>query len=418
MFQIFSIVFVALAAASSVFGAAIPVRRDGIPAPSGYDETFLEPYIEYQGRYVQLGCEMMNSTSFFEACCYPKLSNETSVPLPTVCFANGTASVTSALPTSILPTQSAALPTESAADDFEDCGSDPESTSVPVPSPTAPPTPTSTGNDDDDCGSDPESTPVSVASSTAPAAPIFTGSDDDDDDLPYCDEDPQSSSTPVPTALSSASVSVAPSAVPSIFSSAAVTATEPNSSSHSRHHTASASPAPAPASSSAPAPVSSAAPAPVSSETPAPVSSAAPAPESSSTPVASPSPAPAPSPSPSPASSSAAAAPSSTGQVDTGGFATFFYQGGQPGACGTVHQDTDFICAIDSARYGDSGNASPLCGQQVQITNTQNGKSVTATIVDDCPTCENADSIDLSVAAFNAIADPSTGIVPISWQFV
>jgi expansin (peptidoglycan-binding protein) len=92
--------------------------------------------------------------------------------------------------------------------------------------------------------------------------------------------------------------------------------------------------------------------------------------------------------------------------------ATFFYQNGNPGACGTVHSDSDFICAIDQARYGDSGNTSPLCGQQVQITNTDNGKTVTVTIADDCPTCDNSNSIDLSVGAFEAIGDLSTGLLP------
>jgi rare lipoprotein A (peptidoglycan hydrolase) len=71
----------------------------------------------------------------------------------------------------------------------------------------------------------------------------------------------------------------------------------------------------------------------------------------------------------------------------------------------------------DQARYGTSGNASPLCGKQVVITNTQNGKTVTVTVADDCPTCSGGNSIDLSVAAFKAIADESQGVVPISWVF-
>ncbi|KAG5634372.1 hypothetical protein H0H81_002205, partial [Sphagnurus paluster] len=32
--------------------------------------------------------------------------------------------------------------------------------------------------------------------------------------------------------------------------------------------------------------------------------------------------------------------------VNSGGFATYFYQNGVAGACGTVHQDTDMIAAI------------------------------------------------------------------------
>jgi len=82
-----------------------------------------------------------------------------------------------------------------------------------------------------------------------------------------------------------------------------------------------------------------------------------------------------------------------------------------------VHSDSDFICAMDQAPYGDSRNASPLCGKQVVITNTQNGKTVTVTVADDCPTCNGPGSIDLSTGAFDSIADPSTGIVPITWYF-
>jgi rare lipoprotein A (peptidoglycan hydrolase) len=83
-----------------------------------------------------------------------------------------------------------------------------------------------------------------------------------------------------------------------------------------------------------------------------------------------------------------------------------------------VHADTDYICAIDQNRYGNSGNSSPLCGKQVKITNTQNGKTVTVTVADDCPTCENSNSIDLSVSAFEAIASLSEGVAPIAWSFV
>ncbi|KAG2041595.1 RlpA-like double-psi beta-barrel-protein domain-containing protein-containing protein [Suillus americanus] len=108
---------------------------------------------------------------------------------------------------------------------------------------------------------------------------------------------------------------------------------------------------------------------------------------------------------------------SSDSSVNYGGFATYFYQNGLAGACGTVHSDSDFICAIDQARYGNSGETSPLCGQQVQITNTDNGNTVVVTIADDCPTCANENSIDLSVAAFEALASLSVGDIPITWSF-
>jgi rare lipoprotein A (peptidoglycan hydrolase) len=67
---------------------------------------------------------------------------------------------------------------------------------------------------------------------------------------------------------------------------------------------------------------------------------------------------------------------------------------------------------MDQSRYGNSGNTSPLCGQQVQITNQINGNTVVVTIADDCPTCQNSNSIDLSVAAFQALDDLSVGDLP------
>lgn len=109
---------------------------------------------------------------------------------------------------------------------------------------------------------------------------------------------------------------------------------------------------------------------------------------------------------------------SSDSSLNYGGFATYFYQNGNAGACGTVHSDSDFICAMDQTRYGNSGNASPLCGQQVQITNQNNGNTVVVTIADDCPTCANENSIDLSVAAFEALSDLSVGDLPIKWMFL
>jgi hypothetical protein len=112
------------------------------------------------------------------------------------------------------------------------------------------------------------------------------------------------------------------------------------------------------------------------------------------------------------------ASSSSDGAPNTGGVATFFFQNGVAGACGQIHQDTDLICAMDSARYGNAGNESPLCGRQVQITNTLNQKKVIVHVADDCPTCDNANSIDLSQTAFEHIATLDQGEVPIEWVFL
>jgi len=133
------------------------------------------------------------------------------------------------------------------------------------------------------------------------------------------------------------------------------------------------------------------------------------------TPTPTPTPARQGTPAPAPAPPSGNSADSS---VQTGGFATFFYQNGVAGACGTVHQDTDMIAAIDGDRYGNLGAVSPLCGKQVKITNPQNQKTVTVTIADACPTCKNGNSIDLSVSAFQNIATLDQGMVGITWEFV
>lgn len=110
--------------------------------------------------------------------------------------------------------------------------------------------------------------------------------------------------------------------------------------------------------------------------------------------------------------------------------ATYFFQNGVAGACGRVHGDYDLVCAMgmhrhlsdllsgliasyaDARRYGDTGVRSPLCGRSVRITNTRNGKSVDVYVADACPTCLNSNSIDLSMGAFERIADLAEGEVP------
>lgn len=126
--------------------------------------------------------------------------------------------------------------------------------------------------------------------------------------------------------------------------------------------------------------------------------------------------------SPSPTASSAAAAQSSSASsgtyTETGGYATFFYQGGNPGACGIVHSDSELGIAIDGNGWWQNyGVTSEHCGKYINIRNTNNGKTVTAQVWDVCPTCVNDNSLDLSVGAFQAIASESDGMVPIEWSF-
>lgn len=54
----------------------------------------------------------------------------------------------------------------------------------------------------------------------------------------------------------------------------------------------------------------------------------------------------------------------------------------------------------------------------MQITNTRNQKTVNAYVADQCPTCETSDSLDMSVAAFDAIGEERDGKIDIQWKFV
>ncbi|CAE6437685.1 unnamed protein product [Rhizoctonia solani] len=107
---------------------------------------------------------------------------------------------------------------------------------------------------------------------------------------------------------------------------------------------------------------------------------------------------------------------SGSGETFSGGYATYFYQNGVAGACGTVHSDDDYICAVDYRRYGDLGKQSDLCGKTARITNEANGKTITCTIADVCPTCNNANSMDLSVGAFRGLDILDAGLLKIKYE--
>ncbi|KAF5368192.1 hypothetical protein D9757_011310 [Collybiopsis confluens] len=127
------------------------------------------------------------------------------------------------------------------------------------------------------------------------------------------------------------------------------------------------------------------------------------------TPTPSDTPAPSPTPTPEPTKP---ASSDGGGQVTTGGYGTFFYQNGVAGACGTVHSDSDSVFAMDSAIYNQG-----LCGKSVTITNVANGKTVTGIVADECPTCNNAQSIDMSLGAFQQLASLDAGLIGITWSF-
>jgi len=158
-------------------------------------------------------------------------------------------------------------------------------------------------------------------------------------------------------------------------------------------------------------------------------------PDYSSTPVPTPEPTPKPSPSTSTSSTKPPAdvkpsttkdsdpAPSPTptktpsSETHTGGHVTWFTQNGNAGACGDKHSDNDFIAALDSRVYGNTGAKSKYCGEQIKVS--WQGKSVIVTVADACPTCDNDASVDLSLAAFKALAPLDVGLLTdVTWELV
>jgi hypothetical protein len=117
-------------------------------------------------------------------------------------------------------------------------------------------------------------------------------------------------------------------------------------------------------------------------------------------------------------SSSSSGSGSSGGNDDggeiTGGVGTFYLQNGVAGACGQVNPDSAQICALQTVRYNNGAN----CGRQIRITNLNTGGHVVATVADECPTCDNENSVDMSVGTFTAIATEEQGEVPIAWEFI
>ncbi|CAE6498794.1 hypothetical protein RSOLAG22IIIB_03316 [Rhizoctonia solani] len=91
------------------------------------------------------------------------------------------------------------------------------------------------------------------------------------------------------------------------------------------------------------------------------------------------------------------------------GKATFFNTG--LGACGKVTKDSDLIVALGPGAYQNG----KMCGKTINIKNTKNNKSVTAKVVDLCPSC-GSNNLDLSPAAFKKIGSLSTGVLSVSWN--
>ncbi|CAE6466830.1 unnamed protein product [Rhizoctonia solani] len=95
-----------------------------------------------------------------------------------------------------------------------------------------------------------------------------------------------------------------------------------------------------------------------------------------------------------------------------GGRATWYKPG--RGNCGGYNKGSDMILALPMSVY----SGGKFCGKMVRITNTSNGQTCTAKVVDSCPGCGSGD-LDVSPSVFQKISKSlDDGVAPISWDFV
>ncbi|KAF8192652.1 barwin-like endoglucanase [Mycena galopus ATCC 62051] len=98
----------------------------------------------------------------------------------------------------------------------------------------------------------------------------------------------------------------------------------------------------------------------------------------------------------------------------------FFFSGQGLGACGDVYDDSSFTAAVSRLMFDNwpgassAQNRNPICGPFVPGRKALNSAGVQ--IVDRCVGCAVGD-IDLTPAAFAALADKSLGRTSVTWHF-
>ncbi|ORY91229.1 RlpA-like double-psi beta-barrel-protein domain-containing protein-containing protein [Syncephalastrum racemosum] len=79
------------------------------------------------------------------------------------------------------------------------------------------------------------------------------------------------------------------------------------------------------------------------------------------------------------------------------------------GSCGKTNKDSDKVVALSSSLMS-SGD---LCGKKIKAKGPEG--TVTATVVDTCPSCAEGD-VDFSQGAFTEIGTVDAGRVSITWS--
>ncbi|CAA7261997.1 unnamed protein product [Cyclocybe aegerita] len=92
------------------------------------------------------------------------------------------------------------------------------------------------------------------------------------------------------------------------------------------------------------------------------------------------------------------------------GRATWYYDG--VGACGGWNTNTDYVVALAPSEYYNNGGH---CDKMIRVN--YQGRSITVKVVDLCPSCGSG-AIDLSLAAFQALAPLEMGVINVEWGFI
>ena len=97
------------------------------------------------------------------------------------------------------------------------------------------------------------------------------------------------------------------------------------------------------------------------------------------------------------------------------GQASYYSGPAATGACGLVDVTSDLFVAINEEQFTESA----ACGAWLRVTGPDG--TVVVPVVDSCPAgepCGTSPNLDLSEAAFDAVADPTLGVVDVSWEVV
>ncbi|KAJ2969362.1 hypothetical protein NQ176_g8703 [Zarea fungicola] len=97
------------------------------------------------------------------------------------------------------------------------------------------------------------------------------------------------------------------------------------------------------------------------------------------------------------------------------GTATFYGTNTGPDACtGKNHKSTDYFVALHPAMYKNGQN----CGKKIIVTGVKSKKTITVTVVDECPTCGKSTDLDFTEGAFKNFATLNDGTAQIQWNFI